>query len=64
MAKPAPAPVRYKAPAGFTIENTALVRYTGTDANVAVPAWITEIREDAFRDCKSLLSVAIPPVGG
>ena len=61
LAKPAPAPVRYKAPAGFTIENTALVRYTGTDANVAVPTWITEIREDAFRDCKALLSVAIPP---
>ena len=60
-AKPASAPVRYKAPLGFMIEGTVLERYIGADANVAVPAWITEIKEYAFASTENLLSVTIPP---
>ncbi|MBE5742850.1 MAG: hypothetical protein E7360_06025 [Clostridiales bacterium] len=37
-----------------------LVGYTGTETNLALPSYITEIYQYAFYDCDSLTSVVIP----
>ena len=60
--KPAPKPARKtkSAPSDFEIENGVLVKYRGKGGDVIVPAGVTSIGKDAFRECDNLTSVTIP----
>ena len=45
----------------FEIKNgSTLIKYRGTEKNVVIPNYITEIEKEAFRNCNSLESVVIP----
>ena len=44
----------------FQIENGCLKKYTGTDAEAAVPEGITHIGEKAFDECRNLVRVSLP----
>ena len=44
----------------FIIKNGVLTKYTGKDAEVVIPAGVSEIGSDAFSKCKTLESVIIP----
>ena len=45
---------------GFIISNNHLVKYYGTATEVDIPAGVTTIWDDAFRNCTSLTSIKIP----
>jgi len=44
----------------FEIKNGKLIKYHGNDKEVIIPDDVTIIESEAFRDCKSLISVMIP----
>lgn len=44
----------------FTIENTTLVKYLGSEDTVTVPDGITTIGKSAFENCTSVISVSLP----
>ena len=44
----------------FSIKNGELIKYNGSESNVAIPENVTEIGEFSFRDCKSLVFISIP----
>lgn len=44
----------------FEIENTKLIKYTGSESHVIIPECVTEIGEHAFDGCTSMGSVVIP----
>ena len=44
----------------FTLEGTKLVKYIGSESEVVIPNFITEIGDEAFYSCESLVSVTIP----
>ena len=44
----------------FEIENTKLIKYTGSESHVIIPECVTEIGEYAFDGCTSMGSVVIP----
>ena len=44
----------------FLIEDGVLKKYTGKDADVAVPDVVTSIGRSAFEGCKFLTSIIIP----
>lgn len=44
----------------FVIKNSVLTKYTGTDADVAIPDGVTGIGKYAFYFSTSLMSVTIP----
>ncbi|MGI6174158.1 MAG: leucine-rich repeat protein [Christensenellales bacterium] len=44
----------------FVIDNGVLKKYNGPGGNVRIPKGITEIGENAFKDCFGLKTVAIP----
>ena len=48
------------AAAGFQMDGTTLVTYTGRDAHVTIPSTVTEIGKDAFFDFSFIKSVNIP----
>lgn len=45
---------------GFEIVNGVLKKYTGSGGDVIIPDDVTEIGNDAFRDCSNLTGVNIP----
>ena len=45
---------------GFTIENGVLISYSGTDREIAVPEYVTEIGRGAFHDQVTLTAVRLP----
>ncbi len=59
-AKPAPKPAVASPSSDFEIENGVLVKYRGKGGDVIVPAGVTSIGKDAFRECDNLTSVTIP----
>ncbi len=44
----------------FDIQNSVLVKYSGNERNVVIPDGVTEIADDAFCKCDTILSVSIP----
>ncbi len=38
----------------FIIENGVLIQYNGKDTSVQIPDGVTEIGDDAFRECENL----------
>lgn len=48
------------AKAKFKIEDGKLKEYKGSDSSVNIPEVVTEIGEEAFKDCTALASVTIP----
>lgn len=44
----------------FEIENGILKAYHGDGSNVVIPEGVTEIGEDAFENCDSLVAVTVP----
>lgn len=44
----------------FTINEGILLKYDGPGINVVIPEGVTEIANEAFRDCSDLTSVTIP----
>lgn len=44
----------------FIIENGMLTKYIGEGGDVVIPDSVTSIGEEAFRDCKNLVSITIP----
>ena len=44
----------------FQLDGTVLIKYTGTDKIVSVPASITEISRDAFADNEYMVEVSLP----
>ena len=44
----------------FEIENGVLKKYSGPGGDVAVPAGVTSIGNEAFKKCESLTSVTLP----
>lgn len=44
----------------FSIKNGELIKYNGSESNVAIPENVTEIGEFSFHDCKSLVFISIP----
>ncbi len=45
----------------FAIKDNVLKSYMGTDTEVIIPDYITEIGNAAFKDCDSVTRVVIPP---
>lgn len=45
---------------GFEIKDGVLYKYTGSESTVFIPVVVTEIGEEAFRDCTTLTNVMIP----
>ncbi len=44
----------------FEIENGVLKKYNGSGGDVVIPAGVTVIGDEAFKDCRSLISVTLP----
>ena len=44
----------------FVIENGVLKKYVGPGGDVVIPAGVTEIGDNAFRACSTLVSVTVP----
>lgn len=44
----------------FVIENGVLTKYNGPGGDVTIPAGVTRIDIEAFKDCTDLTSVTIP----
>ena len=44
----------------YVIVNNILFDYTGRKKEIVIPENVTKIEKDAFRDCKSIISVTIP----
>lgn len=44
----------------FEIENGILIKYRGDEYRVVIPDGVTEIGDNAFENCISLVSVTVP----
>jgi TPR repeat protein len=44
----------------FEVSYNVLTHYSGSDEDITIPDGITEIGENAFRNCRSLINVIIP----
>ncbi len=44
----------------FKMDKDKLVKYTGTDSSVSVPAGVKTIGQEAFADCTSMVNLTIP----
>lgn len=44
----------------FVIENGVLQKYNGPGGDVTIPAGVTKIWDNTFKDCTGLTSVTIP----
>ena len=60
VSKPAQTPAGKSPLSDFEIEDGVLVKYLGKGGDVIIPDGVTEIGDEAFKDCENLVFVRIP----